>query len=166
MTSGRWPIRPGHRLAIHPRAFTMSATRRGLLCLTLGLLAALTAARADELTTNTGKKFSGKVVNVDPAGVTFQTADAKVQVPNKEITSVDLGHKIVAPAAGTKYVEIELTDGSVIRCGKIAVKGKAFEVELLPGPEKLGPPVFALPLNAVFSVLRGADEAKNRDEWK
>ncbi len=138
------------------------------LCLSLlvGGVACLTTARADDLTTTLGKKYSGKLVAVDPSGVTFQTADAKVQVPAKEVQVVDLGNKIVAPGVGVKFVEIELVDGSVVRSSKFAVKGKAFELESLTGPDKLAPPVFTLPMTTVFTVLRGAEDPKNREEWR
>ncbi|HJZ53511.1 MAG TPA: NPCBM/NEW2 domain-containing protein [Gemmataceae bacterium] len=151
----------------------MCDTRRGLLVLSLGLFAAAATLRADELTTTTGKKFSGKLVAVDPKGVTFQTGEAKVQIPGQEVALVDLGNKVLAPATGTKYAEIELTDGSVLRCSKYVLKGKTFEVELFSAPSapeappaKPTPPAVKLPMNTVFTVLRGAEDQKNRDAWR
>src|SRR5262249_18357907 len=51
-------------------------------------------------------------------------------------------------------------------CTKFAVKGKAFEIELLPGPDGVAPPKFELPITSVFYAMRGADDPKNRDSWK
>lgn len=134
----------------------------------LGLLLAVLVlpARADELTTLSGKKLSGQLVAVDAEGVTFRSAGAEAKVPAKDVLVVDLGNAVVAPAKDAKYHEVELTDGSVLRCGKFAVKGKKLEVELLPGPDGAAPPKLDLPLSVVFSVCRNADDAKHRDNWR
>lgn len=142
----------------------MRYTRRGLFVLFVGLAA--TVSRADELTTDGGKKLAGTLVAVDAEGVTFKAGDSEVKIPGKEILLIDLGNKVVAPAKGAKHADIELTDGSVVRCGKFAIKGKKFELELLPGPANVPPPGFELPLGAVFYAHRGADDPKARDEWK
>ena len=55
---------------------------------------------------------------------------------------------------------------SATKLDRFAIKGKKFELELLPGPAKVAPPVIAPPLGSVFYALRGADDAKNRDVWK
>jgi NPCBM/NEW2 domain len=142
----------------------MSFLSRALIALTLGLIA--TAAGADDLTTSSGKKLSGKLVAIDAQGVSFSTGDAKVDVSGKDIVLIDLGHKIAAPAKDAKFHEIELTDGSVFRVAKYAVKGRKIETELATIPGGIVPPTFDLPLSAVFSVMRGADDPKNREPWK
>ena len=132
-----------------------------------GLLAGLlAAARADDLTTVAGKKLTGQLVAVDAQGVTFKAGGTDVKVPAKEVLLIDLGNKVAVPAKDQKYHEVELTDGSVLRCGKYAVKGKKLEVELLPGPAGVAPPALELPLTAVFSVCRNADDAKHRENWQ
>ena len=143
----------------------MSHTRRGLVGFAVGLVVVLSAP-ADDLTTIAGKKHAGKLVAVDGKTVTFATGEGNKQFASQEVSAVDLGHKVVAPAAGTKYTELELTDGSVIRCNKALLKGKAFEVELLPGPDGVAPPNVRLPMTSVFYVLRNADDPRNRDDWR
>ena len=146
---------------------TMPFPRRLPSALLLVLLAG--TASADDLTTNVGKKISGKLVAIDAQGVTFSTGDARVTIPGKEIVVVDLNRK-VAPmpkAEGGKSVvhEVELTDGSTFRVAKYSLRGKKFVTELATVPAGTRLPVFELPLSSVFSVMRGADDPKNREAW-
>jgi hypothetical protein len=134
------------------------------LVLTAALLS--TFAGADDLTTGAGKKLTGSLVSVDKDGVTFKVGDAPLQVAGKEIVFIDLGRKPLPLAKDVKYHEVELTDGTRFRCVKFAIKKKAFELELLPGPKDVPSPAFELPLTSVFYVMRGADDTKTRDEWK
>lgn len=138
---------------------------RGPLVLILGLLASAIAG-ADDLSTVTGKKFAGKLLAVDRDGVTFRTGKADAKFPGKELLVINLGNKVVSPGKDAKYHEVELTDGTLLRCSKYALKGKKFELELLAGPENVPLPVFELPLTSVFYACRGADDPKNREEWK
>src|SRR4051794_26858151 len=87
----------------------------------LGLALAWLPAAADDLTTLTGKRLTGKFVSVDAKGVVFHTDAGDVPVAAKELSAIDLGNK-VAPPADAKYDEVELTDGSVFRCAKFAIK--------------------------------------------
>jgi hypothetical protein len=137
---------------------------RGLLVLSSCLL--VSAAAADDLTTGAGKKLTGALATVDKDGVTFKIGDASVKVAAKDIVLIDLGHKAIALAKDVKFHEIELTDGSRLRCTKFTIKGKAFAIDLMPGPKDVPPPAFELPLSSVFYAFRGADDVKHRDEWK
>lgn len=147
----------------------MPFSRRTLLAAALLLVAS--SAGADDLTTTAGKKISGKLVGIDAQGVTFLSGDTRVTVPGKDIVLIDLGHK-VAPIPKAKdgklerTAEIELTDGSTFRVGRFLIKGRKVETELLPGPEGVTAPALDIPLGAVFSVMRGAEEPKNREPWK
>ena len=142
----------------------MRYTRRGMLVFLAGLCAS--TAIADEITTAGGKKLSGSLVAITAEGVVFKVGDTEAKIPAKDILLVDLGNKIVAPAAKSDFAEIELTDGSVLRCKKFVIKGKKVEVELLAGPEKVAKPQFELQMGSVFSAMRRADEPKNRDDWR
>lgn len=143
---------------------TMPFTRRLLVALTLGLAAA--AAHADDLTTGGGKKLTGKLVGIDAQGVTFTAGEAKVTVLGKEVILIDLGHKVSPLVKDQRVNEIELTDGSTFRAGKFSVKGRKIEAELLTIPTGVTAPTFELPLTAVFSVMRGAEDTKSREAWK
>lgn len=137
---------------------------RGLLVFTSCLLASF--AGADDLTTAAGKKLTGLLVAVDKDGVTFKVSDSPLRVSGKEILLIDLGRRPLPVAKDVKYNEIELIDGSRLRAAKFAIKQKAFVVDLMPGPKEATPPIFELPISAVFYAMRGADDAKNREEWK
>lgn len=142
----------------------MRYTCRGLLVVSVGALC--TAAAADDLTTIAGTKYTGSLVAVDAAGVTFKSGESEVKVAAKDILVVNFGHKVAAPAKGTKFAEVELTDGSVVRCAKFLIKGKKVVPELLAGPPDVPPPAVEVPLGSVYYVLRGADDAKNQSAWK
>jgi hypothetical protein len=143
----------------------MSFTCRILFVLLLVLAAS--HANADKLTTTNGRNISGKLVSVDAQTVTFSTNESsQLKVPGKEIHLIDLGNPIAPLPKDAKYLELELTDGSTFRITKFAIKGKKFVTDLLPGPAKLPPPSFEINLNNVFSVMRGAEDIKNRDAWK
>ncbi len=150
----------------------MPPTCRITFAIALGLFATFTpVASADDLTTTAGKKLSGKVVAIDAQGVTFTTGETRVTVPGKELVLVDLGNK-VTPLAKDKegrlprVNEIELTDGSTFRFGKVLVKGRKIEAELLTGPGSIPAPTYELPIGAIFSLMRGAEDNKIRDAWK
>ncbi|MFO0799295.1 MAG: NPCBM/NEW2 domain-containing protein [Gemmataceae bacterium] len=132
----------------------------------VALLAVVVAARADDITLVGGKKLTGTLVAVDAEGVTFNAGGTEIKVPAKDVLLIDLGNKIGTPAKDQKYHEVELTDGSVLRVGKFAVKAKGLEVEPLPGPAGVAAPALELPLSSVFSVCRNADDAKHRDNWQ
>ena len=148
----------------------MTPTRRALLLVTFGLATAV--ATADDLTTNGGKKISGKLVSVDAQGVTFSTGDAQVKVSGKDIVLLDLNNKIqIVPkdketGKDLRVTEIEFTDGSTFRASKFALKGKKVEAELFPGPNGVAAPTFEIPMTTLFSVMRGAEDPKNRESWK
>lgn len=121
---------------------------------------------ADDLTTSSGKTLKGKFVGVDADGVLFSTPEAQVKVPMRDLILIDLGNKIASVGKDSKFHEIELTDGSTLRIAKYAIKGKKFDTQLLPGPEGVEVPTFELPMTAVFSVMRGAEDPKTRENWK
>ena len=156
-----------------PPAFAMAlstnrmTTTRLASVLVLGLGLALSARSAD-LVTLAGKKSPGTLVSVDPQVVGFQEdgAGTVAKVSVKEVAVVDLKNAVVAPAKGTRYDEVELTDGSVLRIASFQVKGKLVMPGWLPGPDAVTPPKADLPLGNVFWLMRDAHDVKARAEWK
>lgn len=137
---------------------------RGLLVLSSCLL--VSVAAADDLTTSAGKKLTGSLVAVDKDGVSFKIGEAPIKIAGKEIVLIDMGRRPLPIAKDVKFHEIELTDGTRLRCAKYSIKKKAFAIDLMPGPKDVPPPTFELPISSVFFALRGADDTKNRDDWK
>src|SRR5688572_1575473 len=126
----------------------------------LGLLLALglcLSAPSADLVTLAGKKSSGALVQVDKDFVTFKDeGGGTLKVPVKEVSAVELKNKVVAPAAGAKFDEVELTDGSVILTSAFQVKARKVELGFLPGPQGVAPPTIDLPLGAVYWLMRSA----------
>lgn len=142
----------------------MPFPRRTLFALAAVLLAS--AAAADDLTTGGGKKVTGKLVGIDAQGATFLSGETRVTVAGKDIVVIDLGNKVAPLPKDARAVEIELTDGSTLRVGKFLIKGRKVETELLTLPAGVPAPEFDLQLGAVFSVMRGSEDPKNREAWK
>jgi RNase P/RNase MRP subunit p29 len=142
----------------------MPFTRRPLFALLIAAAAA--TASADDITTTAGKKLTGKIVAIDAQGATLLAGEAKAVVAGKDIVVIDLGAKVAPVPKDTRVNEIELTDGSTFRGGKLLIKGKKVEFEFATAPAGVAPPAADLPLTAVFSVMRGAEDQKNRDAWK
>jgi hypothetical protein len=148
----------------------MKLQRWALFAVTLTSLA--NSGIAADLTTAGGKKISGTLVAVDSQGVTVTTGDAKVKISGKDLLVVDL-HNAVAPipkdkesGRTLKCTEIELTDGSIFRAAKFALKGKQVVVEPFPSPQGVESATLDLPMSALFSVIRDAGDAKHREAWK
>ena len=140
---------------------------RTCAALAAALLLVASRAPADDITTAAGKKLTGKLVAVDAKGVTFATGEAKVEIPARDIVVVDLGNKVAPlPNDAPTYSEIELTDGSTFRVQKFTLAGKRVEAEPFPGPEGAAAPKLDLPMGAVFSAMKRADDAKLREAWK
>jgi hypothetical protein len=144
----------------------MRRTRRAAsTCAAVALVLLGPAAFAADVTTTAGKKLTGKLVAVDGQGVTVSTPEAKVTIPARDVVVVDLGPR--PPDLPPKqFAEIELTDGSTIRAAKYALRGKRFELEQLPAPEGQPAPEYTLPMGAVFSAVKKAEDPKLREAWK
>lgn len=126
-------------------------------------LTLVAAAGADELVV-AGKKQSGKLVAVADGVISFAVTGAEepLRVAVKDVTAVEFGP--ISPRAG-KYDEIELVDGSIVRCESFLIKKKVVEPVLTESAGGAVPKV-ELPLDVVFGVLRSANEPKNREDWK
>jgi hypothetical protein len=124
------------------------------------------------LTTSGGRKITGKLVGVDPQGVTFTSGEAQAKIAGKDIVVVDFGNPVAVVTKDKesgrvlKTIEVELTDGSTFRLAKFALKGKKVEAEMFPGAKGEAQPDFELPMTALFSVMRDAGDVKHREAWK
>lgn len=130
------------------------------------LAAGVSFAPAADVSTLTGKKHQGSVKSVADGVIVIQTEGGPVGIALKDMFVVDYGQKVEVPAKDAKYDELELIDGSVVRCSNIAVKGKAVEVTLLKPGKETPAPTMTVPMETVFSYLRGADDNKTRLAWR
>jgi hypothetical protein len=121
---------------------------------------------AAEVITLDGKKLTGDLVTVEKERLTLRVGQTQVQIPNNSILSVELGRAVPALPKGTKYHEVELTDGSTLRVSRFSIKQRQVECELLEGPEGVPPPRYELSLDVVFFIMRGAEDPAIRTAWK
>jgi hypothetical protein len=63
------------------------------------------------------------------------------------------------PAAG-KFIDVELTDGSILHCGQLSLQGKQAQMTLLGGQ------VVKVPLAVVSAFLNDAQDEKLQTQWK
>jgi hypothetical protein len=138
----------------------MSALR-----LSLALLAFASALPAAELTTLDGKKFTGDVVAVSPMDVTFKANGVEEKYAVTAINAITLGPAPKPVAAGKSFVAVELVDGTAFRCSAFGLKGKDVELTLLGDEGKPGR-VVTVPLTALFSVLREAQNLKIEQDFR
>jgi len=135
------------------------------LRLSLILLAAAPALLAADLTTLDGKKFTGDVVAVSPTEVTFKAGGIDEKFAVTAINGITLGPAPKPVAAGKAFVAVELVDGTTFRCSAFALKGKTADLTLLADEGKPGR-VVAVPLTALFSVLRDAQNLKIEQDFR
>lgn len=122
------------------------------------LVTALALSAGADLQTLSGKKLTGDLVGLDRQTVILRTADGDVRHPLADVLQIDLPP--ADPVAKGGHYAVELTDGTVLLCGQVLLKGKSAELVVLPDL-----PV-TVPLSRVFTVLRDAHDPKVRQDWQ
>jgi len=85
------------------------------------LLVSVTAVSAadSQLRTLTGAPISGELVSVNAKSVVFKFNGNNVETPLAQILSIDLQQAPKeVPDKTAKYIDVELTDGTVLHCGQ------------------------------------------------
>src|SRR5437016_2979179 len=121
------------------------------------LLLALSLSAGADVQTLSGKKLTGEIVGLDKSAVVLKTPAGEIRHPLADVLLIDTPQP-EAPAKGG-WFDVELTDGSVLHCPQVQLKGKAAELTVLPDLQ------LTVPLSAVFSVLRDAHDPAVRTEW-
>lgn len=124
------------------------------------LLGATLAEGADvaKLRTLAGKSLEGDLVRITDKDITFQDKDANVHgLSLKDILDIELA---AASGPTDKYVDIEVTDGSLLHCTQFRLKKNEVEVKLFGGRE------IKIPLALISYILNDAQDAKIREEWQ
>lgn len=129
-----------------------------MLFLAASLSLAAEAGNA-KLRTLSGKMVEGELLKITDKDVVVRAKEGEVSTPLLEILDIDL-HPGALPPAGTKYVDVELTDGSQFHCSQFTLKNKELELRLVSGQE------VKLPLSAVAYILSDAHDAEVRAEWQ
>src|SRR5262245_3025365 len=115
------------------------------------LCVCFSTASAAELTTVSGKKLSGEIASIGAQGIALKTASGEITTPLDDTLLVEIGP--ITPIQA-KYTEVELVDGSILRCSSVAFKQNQAELTLHGGP------VVNVPLAAVSSLLNDANDPK------
>ncbi len=125
---------------------------------TSALLAALVLSAGADLQTLSGKKLSGELVGLDKQTLILRTPDGDVRHPVADVLQVELA--AAEPWTKGAYYDVELTDGTVLHCAAVVLRGKNAELTVLPDLK------VTVPLTTVFTILRDAQDARNRDDWQ
>jgi hypothetical protein len=135
------------------------------VCLAIVLLV-VAPATAAEATLLTGRKVAGNLVAVAPDAVSIQEPGAvtPTRLDVKELAAVDLGKP--ARPMQTNFDEVELTDGSVLRMTQLLLPGKRVVPTPLTPAAAVATPNFDIPLGAVFTYFRSAEDAAARADWQ
>lgn len=122
------------------------------LCATVGMGA--------DLRLLNGKTVTGDLVSINGKEIVLKTSSGDIATPLAQVLQLDLPELVAQPKKDLKYTEVELTDGSLLHCAKVVLKG--MQVELTP----LSGQVVKLPLEAIRYLLNDAEEEKVRKDWK
>jgi hypothetical protein len=116
---------------------------------------------AAELRTLAGKAHKGEFSGADDKTLTLRTDSGPVAVSLADVLQLDLvppGE--LPPLAKDPFLDVELTDGSLLHCRSFALKGKHAELQLLAGPK------VEVPLAAIAYILNDAQDAKVCQTWQ
>jgi hypothetical protein len=124
----------------------------------VAILVCSSLAAASELRTISGKVVTGELVGLSDKEVVLAGQSGRSVTPINEVLLVDLQRETALPSG--KYTDVELTDGSLLHCGKLHFKGAQVEI-------KIGSPelTIVVPLAVVSYVLNNADDTAGRAEW-
>jgi hypothetical protein len=127
----------------------------------LALLVGVSLSLGAELRTLKGEKITGELVSLSDKEVVLAKGGDKVTVDVKQVVEISgLGTDQRIPG-DARYLAVELTDGSILSCGNLNIKGKQVELTLL-----LTGQAVKVPLAAVANVLADANQEKYRKDWR
>jgi len=124
----------------------------------LVLVLVMASARGAELTTIKGDVVKGDVVSVSDKEVVLLQDGKRINQPLADVLKIDLREAGKLPP-GTPYSRIELTDGTILNCSKVSIKGKATALTTLAGA------TVEVPLSTLSNVLLKAQVDANRKDW-
>ena len=98
-----------------------------------------------------GKSVTGEFANITDREILLKVEGKQVATPLESVLQIDIQSMPVGAPPKDSYTAVELTDGSLLRCSKFAVKGKDATVTLAAGPQ------FTVPLSAISYILNEAN---------
>jgi hypothetical protein len=130
----------------------------GRTLLALFLFAAVSIGA--DLRTLDGKTVSGEVAQLTDKEIVLRSGGKDIATPIDQVLVLELGATAPAKLTGVKYIDVELTDGSLLHCAQVSFKGKEATLTLVSGQ------VVKTPLEAISYVVNDAQEDKTQQEWK
>ena len=121
------------------------------------LLLAAAPAWADDLKILPDKNVKGTLEKITDANVTLKVDGKSVDTPVPQV--LDLTLRPTRGTTATRYIEVQLLDDSVLRCTKVTFTAKDAQLELTTGVS------VKVPLSALVTVLRDADDPDVRKQW-
>jgi hypothetical protein len=137
----------------------------GLLTVPLwtGILLSLGAlpARAETVSVRklSGQSEEGELSGLSATEITIRAKTGNTRIRVEDALDVTVPGNTWAPTEGT-YGELELTDGTILRCAEFATRQDQAVIKLLSGAE------VKLPLTLVSSYLSEAQDGRTREEWQ
>ncbi len=132
-----------------------------LFSLVIFELLVLGGARAAEPETVEVRTLTGQTIKGNLESVNEKELVIAGNGPVAVAQIVDLVFSGNQPQASDKYLDVELSDGSLLHCSQFVLKGGKVDLKLVQGAE-----IKDLPLAAISYVLNDAQDAKNREEWQ
>jgi hypothetical protein len=116
------------------------------------------AADPPELRPLKGEKFKGDLVSVNDKEIVLQVNGKPVSTPVEGTLQLDFLRAPVNPTG--VWSQVELTDGSVLRCSKVEFKGKDVVLTLVSGQTA------TIPMALVSLIMHEANDVKLVAAWK
>lgn len=123
-------------------------------------LVSLSQAADVSLTTLDGKKQIGEIVSLDGKELVFKTASGSQTFEVTKINAIDVT-PAKDPAPGTKWIEVELLDGSQFRCSDFKIKSKTAVLTLLGSGQ-----VIEIPASTMLYMIRDISDAKMKQAFR
>ncbi len=111
-----------------------------------------------DLRTLKGESVQGAIVSITSKEVVLDDGKEKHTFPAEQILQVDY-RPLEKAKPGERWIDVELSDGTLLRCNKFAPKGKQVELTLLGGQE------IKVPLAIIGNVLFAGEDEKARRDW-
>ena len=127
------------------------------VCVALMVLVAARAG-ADELKTIAGKTVKGTLEKISATSIVLKEDGASIDTPLPQVLDLTLRPSRTRSSAAN-YLEMHLADKSVLFCAKVVFRAKEAQIELTSGPS------ITVPLSAVITVLRNAQDEKLRTQF-
>jgi hypothetical protein len=97
-----------------------------------------------------GKSLTGEWVGINERDVMLKVEGKQIARPLDTVLQIDFQPMPVGAPPKEAYVAVALTDGSLFRCSKFAIKGKDATLTLAAGPQ------FTVPIGALTYYLNDA----------